>query len=117
MSDTETSPAAMLQAFDSVLEARLNKEDAKLASSLVVDPRLKSIFTTAVATALDIVDFSADEVCAQFASLAAEGVSLARPPHVKINGKFEPLLPTSDRNIPLRPPTVAEDDTPLGAHW
>jgi len=116
MSDTETvSPAALLHEFDKALEDRLIPQQAK--PDIAIDPRLKSLFTDAVARALDVIDLTSEEVCNQFAILAADGVDLVRPAHVKINSKFEVLLPRPDRNIPVRPPTVAEDDMPFGVRW
>ena len=116
MSDIETSPAELMQQFDGAIEARLAPAKSETTA---IDPRLKAIFIDAVARALDVVDLTSEEICTQFMVLAAGGVDLVRPPSIKINGKFEPLLPMYpyDKTIPIVRPAADDADMPLGIHF
>jgi hypothetical protein len=93
------------------------------SDSVNIDPRLKSIFTDAVARGLDVVDFSPQQICDQFMIIASEGVDLVRPPHIKLSLPHREPEPEYifDRKIPHRiptftPPLDEPDDTPLGVY-
>src|SRR6476660_6683546 len=119
MSDVETeivSPVAMLQAFEGAIEARLSPAKA---DAVEIDPRLAELFRHTIAKAMDVVDLSAAEVCAQFAALASAGVDLTRPPSIRINGHHGELEAAfkhdgkTPHRVPAFTPPIAESDAHL----
>ena len=85
-------------------------------SILMIDPRLRALFVTAVGRAVDTIEMSQREICEVFAILAIEGFDrdhVELPPSVKVNPAVAQATPHDpyDKLIPVVRP-AADNNMP-----